>query len=58
MRPGVVNQNAPHRLRGDSEKMRAALPADRALVDKLEEGFVYKRGGLQRVVAPLAPQIA
>src|SRR5205085_12565177 len=58
MPAGVVHKDAPHRLRGDAEKMGAVLPADSPLIHQLQERFMDERRGLQGVVAPLAPEVA
>ena len=50
VRARVIDQNAPHRLRGDAEKVRAILPAHVALIDQLDERFVDERGRLQCVI--------
>ena len=50
MRAGVVNQDAAHGLRGDSEEVGFALPVDPGLVDQFHVGFVDEGGGLERVV--------
>src|SRR5580693_826572 len=42
MPSGVVDQDSPHDLRRDPEKMRAALPIDRPLLDQLEICFVHQ----------------
>jgi len=53
----VVDQDAPHHLRGDAEELRAALPGDAILPDQPEVRFVDQCGGLQRVVRPLAAEV-
>ncbi len=53
----VINQNSPHRLGGDAEKMGAVLPVDFALVNQFQIGFVNQRGRPQSVFAAFAAQI-
>src|SRR5688572_30690537 len=55
---GIVQQDAPHDLRGDSEKVSAILPADVPLIHQLEIGFVDERGGLKGMAGPLAAELA
>jgi hypothetical protein len=45
-------------LRGDPEEVSPALPSHGALIDEFEKGLVHERCGLQRVIAPLVPEIA
>ena len=54
----MIDQDAPHGLRGDAEEMRAILPADCPLIDELYEGFVDERRRLQCVVTSLASEVA
>ena len=53
----VVDQDAPHHLRGDAEELRATLPGDAILSCQPEVRFVDQRGGLQRVVRPFAAKV-
>ena len=55
---GLVNQYAPHGLRGDGEEVRAVLPTHAALVNESHVSFVDERGGLQSVVGALAAHVA
>src|SRR5262249_19016506 len=50
----VVEQDAPHDLRGNGKKMGAVLPVDAPLIDQLQIGFVDEDGRLNGAVAPLA----
>ena len=53
----VVDQDAPHHLRGDAEEVRATLPGDAILAGEPEVRLVDQGGGLQRVVRPFAAKI-
>jgi hypothetical protein len=53
----VVDQDAPHHLRGDAEELRAALPGDAVLTGESEVRFVDQRGGLQRMVRPFMAKV-
>ena len=53
----VVDQDAPHHLRGDAEELRATLPGDAILSCQPEVRFVDQCGGLQRVIRPFAAKI-
>ena len=52
-----VDQDAPHQLRREREKMRAILPADAAGVDEPEIGFVDQRGRLQGMAGAFARHV-
>jgi hypothetical protein len=54
----VVDEDLAHQLRGDAEKVGAALPARPALVDQTQVSLIDERRGLQRVPGPLAAQVA
>ncbi len=54
----VIDQYPPHHLRDQMQKVRAVGPFDRRAVHQAQQGFVHERRALQRVVAPLAPQVA
>ncbi len=54
----MVDQDPPHRLRGDREEVPAVLPLDSGLVDQPEVGLVDERGRLQRLVRPFAAELA
>ena len=55
-RARVVQQHAPHHLRGDGEELRAALPARVVLVAEPQPRLVHERGGLEGVSLALAAQ--
>ena len=55
--PRMVDQDAPHHLGGDAEKVGAALPID-VLIDEPEVALVDERGRLQCVIVPLPTEIA
>jgi hypothetical protein len=57
MTAGMVNQNAAHRLRGDTEKVCAILPIHTCLIYEFEIGFVHERGRLQGVIRTLLAQV-
>ena len=57
-RPRVIHQQTAHDVRRDGEEMRPVLPARASLIDELQVGLVHQRGGAQRMVAPLAHQVA
>jgi hypothetical protein len=56
-RTGIVDQNAPHHLRGYRQKVRAVLPPDTAGVDQPQIGFVDQSRGFKGVVQGLAAHI-
>lgn len=51
---GVIEQNAPHNLRRNSEKLRAVLPRRARLVNQFQVGFVDERGRLQSMIRVFA----
>ena len=51
----VVDEDTPHHLRRDTEKLRAVLPRHTILTYKADVRLVHQRRGLKRVVRPLAP---
>jgi hypothetical protein len=53
----VIEQDAAHLRRGHGQKMAPALHGG-ALVDQAKIGFVDQGGGLQRVLAAFAPEVA
>ena len=53
-----IDQDAPHQLRRDGEKVRAALPPHTAGIDQAEVGLVDQRRGLELVAGPLAGHVA
>jgi hypothetical protein len=52
-----VHENPPHHDRREADELCAILPVHLPLVDQPEVRLVDERGGLERVVAPLAEQI-
>src|SRR6185295_13246642 len=57
-RPGVIDQNPPHHLRGYAKEMSAVLPAHLCLIDQSQVSLVNQRCGLQGVTWALEPQVA
>ena len=55
-RARVIDQDAPHDVRGGAEEVDAVLPADAALIDQLEVDLVHERRRRERVIGPLAAQ--
>ena len=53
----MVDENPPHHDHGESDELRPVLPVDVPLIDQPKVGLVDERGGLERVVAPLAEEI-
>jgi hypothetical protein len=53
----VVDQNPPHDLRRDPEKVRPALPIDRVMLHQPDKGLVYQRRGLQGMIDSLPPHL-
>jgi hypothetical protein len=51
--PRVINQNVPHHLRGDGEKVVPVLPLDLLLPRQTKISFVDQRRSLQRVAITL-----
>jgi hypothetical protein len=54
----VVNEDAAHQLRRNSEEVRAVVPAGMGLVDQLEVDLVDEGGGLERVRGVFTPHVA
>src|SRR6185312_11637970 len=54
---GVVGQNLAHDVRGDAEKVGAALEVRLAGINQAKVSFVDQRGGLQGVADALLPEI-
>src|ERR1700681_2602391 len=54
----MVHQDAPHNLRGDSEKMQSVLPLDVLLIDQPKICFVNQVCGLQRETRIFVSQVA
>ena len=53
----MVDQNVPHQLGGDTEKVSPVLPLGSVLPDQTKVRLVNQRGALQGVVAALALKI-
>jgi hypothetical protein len=54
----VIDEEPPHRLRPEREPMGPPLPLDTAIVLEAKPRLVNERRRLQRVILPLASQIA
>ena len=54
----VLDENAPHRLRRDGEKMRSARESRARLVGELHVRFVHERCRAQRMAGMLEPQLS
>lgn len=54
---GVIDQNPPHHLRGDSKEVRAVLPGDPFLAEQPQLRLVDERRRLQGVVRAFMAQI-
>jgi hypothetical protein len=57
MTASVIDQNPPHDLRCDPEKVGAALPIDRVMLHQLDKGLVDQRRGLQSMIDSLPPHV-
>ena len=57
MAASIVDQNAPHHLCSDREKVRAVIPLNISLIDETDKCFVDQRRGLQRMAPALAVHI-
>ena len=55
-RARVIQQHAPHHLRGDGKELRATLPARILLIGETQPRLMHERGRLKRVSRVLAPQ--
>jgi hypothetical protein len=53
----IVDEDAPHRLRGNGEIVRAVLPLDAVELGQLEPRFVDEGRRAQRVTGPLVAQL-
>ena len=53
----VVNENAPHHLRGHRVEVPAVLPGDAVATSESQKRFVNQRRGLQRVIGAFVTQI-
>ena len=58
MTTGVVDEDPPHDLCGDTKEMRPILPIDLALVDESQVHLVDERRRLQGVARPLVTKLA
>src|ERR1017187_4464999 len=58
MAPRVVNQNAPHQLARNREKMGAILPLHALVIHQSHVGFVDQGGGLQAMTGALTFHVA
>lgn len=47
-RPRMVDENLPHQSRGDTEKVRSAVPPNLPSVHEPEKRLMNERGGLDR----------
>ena len=56
-RPGVIHQNAPHRLRGNREEAVAVGGGELTLLQETEVDLVDQRRGRERVAGRLAPEL-
>jgi hypothetical protein len=54
----VINEYAPHYLRGNAEEVSAVLPLHPFLIDEPQECLVDKSRCLECVVLALAPHVA
>ncbi len=50
----VINEDSPHQIGRDAEKMGPALPADVCLAHQPEVRLVNESRGLKRMIRPLA----
>jgi hypothetical protein len=57
MFPGVVDKNAPHRLRGNSVEVPAVLPRDAVVPGESQEDLVNERRRLQGVVRAFVAEV-
>jgi hypothetical protein len=55
---GVIDQDSPHELCGDTKEVRPILPVDAALVDEPDVHLMHKGRWLQGVVGTLVPKLA
>ena len=54
----VVEQDAPHQLRGDPKKVGTILPLDLPLINQPDKSLVHQGRGLHRVTRTLSPHVA
>ena len=57
-RAGALDQDLPHRVRGDRAEVRPVLPAARAILEQSKVGLVHERRRLQRLARTFASQVA
>jgi hypothetical protein len=55
--PRMVDEDPPHHLRGDGEKMPTILPIDLALTEQLDVRLTHHCRRLHAVLAPFARQL-
>ena len=55
--PRMIDDDAPHELRGEREEVAAVLPVDVPLSEQLEVGLVDHDRRLQPIVAPFVLQL-
>src|SRR2546429_405690 len=55
--PSVINENMPHRLSSDGEKLGSGLQCRAGFPDKTDVGFVDEGGGLERVFSALPTHV-
>jgi hypothetical protein len=53
----MIDQDPPHHLRGDREKVRPILPGDAVLSHQAHVRLMHERRRLQRVIGSLTAQI-
>ena len=53
----MVDENATHCLRGDTEEVRPSAPVDVALIHQPEKCLVNERGCAKRVFTAFAPEL-
>ena len=58
MAPGMVDQNAPHHLGRNGEKMGTILPLHVLVIHQAHVGFVDQSGGLQAIAGAFASHVA
>lgn len=57
-RAGPLDEDLPHRDRGNGDETRTCLPILLLVLDETEIGLVDERRGLQRLARPLTSQVA
>lgn len=58
VRPGIVNEDAPHDLGADCQEMRSVSPFQVPNASQSQVGFIHQGGGLNRVAGTFALQMA